>query len=184
MCNARAGQHADVVGTRSATLITLISHSCFCCACGCSWVRIGNFPHFHTQTLPANAKKSTRRRRLRCCDASHQSAGRTPKPNHKNALIRKRGAKNYIHTHTQTEWHTYCPLAIPNAHNDCRPITEFVYESPGKSNTKKMLTAAQRWQKYKERRSFCAIFPHTASNGRRVLALSLACSLAHSLALS
>lgn len=56
-----------------------------------------------------------------------------------------------------------------------QPITEFVYESPGKSNTTKMLKAAQQ---KKERRSFCAIFP-TASNGRRACLCALALSHTH-----
>lgn len=56
-------------------------------------------------------KKSTRRRRLRCCDAA--VGGRTPKPNHKNALIRKRGAKNYTHTHAYTLTASVHTLPLP-----------------------------------------------------------------------
>lgn len=100
-------------------------------------MRIGNFPHFHTQTAASKCEKS-RHADAGCAAAPY--SGRTPKPNHKNALIRKRGAKNYMHTHTQT---AQTP-AQPPASSGCQPITEFVYESPGKSNTKKMLTAAQR----------------------------------------
>lgn len=73
------------------------------------------------------------------------------------------------HTHT-VSWHT---LPLPMANEVRWPITEFVYESPGKSNTTKMLKAAQK----KERRSFCAIFP-TASNGRRACLCALALSRA------
>lgn len=95
MCNARERQHADVAPApalpRSLHSFRIVAVAVFAAfslrVCVCVCLSIGNFPQVsHTATrCQQMRKKSTRRRRLRCCDAA--VSGRTPKPNHKNALI-------------------------------------------------------------------------------------------------
>lgn len=96
--------------------------------------------------------------------------------------VNKKTWRKKLHTHT------LAPCPSPWSLAAHQPITEFVYESPGKSNTTKMLTAArskntQKTKKTKSkraRRSFCAIF----ATQHQMTVAAPACALASSLALA
>lgn len=152
----------------------------------------------HSEALPANAKKVD----TQTPAALLRRGSRRPHPQTQSQKrVNKKTWRKKLHTHTRKHTLTASvhTLPLPVANEVRQPITEFVYESPGKSNTTKMLKAAQQ---KKERRSFCAIFPqhqmavarasalslsltHTQTHVLRLLrALSLSVSLPHTLSLA